>query len=252
MIVDYDGIPVEFFNLEEGGIDQRIKSGGCPVSPQEKSVFNHLTKPKDIVFDVGAYIGSHSIFFALKDTFVYAFEPSVRNYNRLVANTSSYPNISCYNIAFHDHEYKCDTLFKDCNTSISKDTIVQPIEYVVIEKYISKMDIGYPNVVKMDIEGMETIVLNTFTVFFEQSRPRIILDAHRHGRKYQVQRYQDNPSWLDPAEGGFDFNKLKEYRYKLYNCDSGGFIQIPPETDYNTVMGFKSFALVPEEFNLND
>ena len=61
------------------------------------------------------------------------------------------------------------------------------------------------------------------------------------------QRYEDNPSWLDPDEGGFDFNELKNYNYKLYDCDDGSFKQFDESIDYNSVMAFKSFALIPKE-----
>jgi hypothetical protein len=69
-----------------------------------------------------------------------------------------------------------------------------------------------PNFIKLDIEGMESLVLKTFKFLFESSRPTMYVEIHAAQRGNLIQNYEDNPHWKWVEEGGFDFNLLKKLR----------------------------------------
>lgn len=210
----------------------------------EEYAYCNFVKKDDVVYDIGAHVGSVSVRFAkIGVKKVYAFEPSVTNFIDLKKNTSSFTNIECYNLALNDHEYSCKTKFKDCRTDRERDS-EQDISYVVLEDLIKKERIELPDFVKMDIEGMESIVLKTFDFLFKQKRPIVFVELHV-APKNEPQRYKDNPHWATPEDGGFDFNTLKQHDYIIIDRS---LIAYPELVDWNpTPILHKGVILIPKE-----
>jgi FkbM family methyltransferase len=182
--------------------------------------------PNAIVYDIGAHVGLMSRYFIENGaSYVYAFEPSIYNYSKLLSNTKNL-NVSCFNIALHEKEYSCETRFRDCTTNDE----TQPIKYFTLENFISQNQIPLPDFIKLDIEGMESLVLNTFDFLFKEKRPVIYIEIHAARKGNTIQNYLDNPHWRWPEEGGFDFNKLKNFNYKIILNNE---IEINKNVDYN-------------------
>lgn len=218
MLANYNGIQVPFYDLGEGGVDLKIKNNMPPVSAEESSILLKYFQPNDIVYDVGAYIGSHAIFFALNGAKVYAFEPSFKNYNKAVKNCAPFRQIELFNVALHNKTYSCHTRFKDCATPNSVDE-EQAIQYVVLEDFIHSLKLPYPNFIKLDVEGMESLVLNTFKNIFLVVRPVVYVELHVKPRLSTEQDYENNPHWRYPDQGGFDFSILNEYDYVILSSN---------------------------------
>jgi FkbM family methyltransferase len=209
---NFNSIEVPFYNLREGGVDNAIRSR-IPIN-EDLFLVNFAFNPGEIVYDVGAYIGTHSIQYALAGGIVYAFEPSINNFNRCRQNCHPFRQIRPFNVAAHEREYDVITPFKDCSNGTSPD-IAQGIKYVVLPEFAKKNELKPPNFIKLDIEGMETIVLKTFVTWFVYNRPTVLVELHVSNNN--IQRYDDNPHWLSKERGGFDFNTFRELGYIVFN-----------------------------------
>jgi len=196
-------------------------------------IYDKYVKPDSIVYDIGAFIGEHANYFAkLGAKPVYAFEPSNNNFDELAENTKKNLSVYCYKVALHTKSYECITRFRDCTDSrkpVPQDG-EQPIKYVILRDFIDENNLLLPDFVKIDIEGMESMLLNTFDFLFTSSRPIIFVEVHVAPRGIEPQNYKDNPHWLYPDEGGFDFNDLKKHDYIMLDNNGNEIMG-----DYNPV-----------------
>jgi len=200
----------------------------------EFEIYASIDLRNKIIYDIGANIGKMSFeFLRLGAKHIYAFEPSPNNFLELLNNSLSFP-ITCYEVALHEKNYECKTQFKDCRTDYideygKKQDTVQDIKYIVLENFIQQNNIPFPDFIKMDIEGMESVVLKTFDFLFFKKIPMYI-EIHAQPKDLDNQNYKDNPHWIYPQDGGFDFNKLKDYKYNIQKTN--GEI-IPFEDNWN-------------------
>ena len=185
----------------------------------EFDLYSIYIKNGSVAYDIGAHIGEISIQMKIKGADVYAFEPSPNNFPILEKNCE-HLGIECYDIALHEKTYDCDTPFKDCKTdyydaSGKKTDSMQHIRYHILENFIKENNLPMPNFIKLDIEGMESLVLKTFKFLFESCRPTMYVEIHAQSKTLDNQNYLDNPHWVWPEDGGFDFNDLKKYNYDI-------------------------------------
>jgi len=214
----------------------------------EFNTYGHLVDKNSIVYDIGAHIGEMSVQFANNGAKVYAFEPSENNFGILKNNCLGL-NIECFQLALHNREYECVTRFKDCRTDyidengIKLDT-EQNIKYILIEDFINKNNLLPPTFMKIDVEGMESLVLHSFNKIFTEYRPIIYLEIHAQAKDLDNQNYKDNPHWVWVEDGGYDFNKLKEYNYSI--IDNNNIKDI--NEDFNPQPGtHRGIILCPNE-----
>lgn len=214
----------------------------------EQELFKKYLPPNSIVYDIGANIGlTVRSFLSLGAKRVFAFEPSINNFPRLLHNTQGL-EVSCFMVGLHDREYSCQTPFKDCATDYINDSgkkldTEQPIRYVVLSKFADENKLPRPDAIKIDIEGMEGIVLKTFGRYFEEIRPVIFVEIHAQPKDLDNQNYLDNPHFLFPEDGGFDFNTLKGLGYEVYNSE-GRRLQF--SENWNPAAGTHGmYALIP-------
>jgi FkbM family methyltransferase len=212
----------------------------------EKHSFNTYIKDDSVVYDIGAHLGELSV--AALDRgakIVHAFEPSDFNIRELTALAEQKPQINVHHVGLHLKNYSCFTRFKDCADNrlpIELDT-PQNIKYVNLEDYVIGNQLELPDFIKMDIEGMEALVLTTFDFLFKGVRPVIYTEIHAAERGQTLQNYKDNPHWKYPDEGGFDFNDLKALNYKIYKPEG----EVSSDEDYNPAQKTHSgLLLVPQ------
>lgn len=243
--IKYDEREVEFFNLENGGVDNAIRQGIFPMDTSERSLIQKFYIPKETVYDIGAYIGTHSILFALKGSEVISLEPSFNNYRRAIINCKDFTDIKLFNCGLHNKDYICRTPFKDCN-SINEEESVQFIQYIRLENIIKKYKLPNPQFIKLDIEGMESIVLEDMKGILEKIRPTLFIELHVAPRNsLNNGDFPDNPHWRYPDQGGFDFNEFKKYKYLLYDINKQKY---NISKDFNPKPGtHECIIAIPEE-----
>ena len=91
--------------------------------------------------------------------------------------------------------------------------------------------------VKVDIEGMETIALHAMTNLIENVRP--IWQMGYHYKFYST--VEGYPGWIDVEDGGYDFQKFHELDYLIF--DERG--NVAPPAILNQRGG--EFVFVPKE-----
>ncbi|HUV84594.1 MAG TPA: FkbM family methyltransferase, partial [Methanosarcinales archaeon] len=202
--INYKGHEISFYNLISGhhNIDKFILNGSLFNRPDHKfeSIIT-LLKPNSIVYDIGAYIGSFAIPMTIEGSKVYAFEGFPDNYKRLEKNCLPY-NISTYLIAVNNKNDKVKTKFNDCTDTEPQE---REIEYCIFDSYIEKINIPKPDLVKLDIEGMETLALFGMTNLLENIRPIWQIGYH----KGLEEKFEHYPGFVDISMGGFDFSTFK-------------------------------------------
>lgn len=211
----------------------------------EEYSYLNFVKSGDVVYDIGAHIGERAIFFVsqLGVKKVYAFEPVPFNFIELKNNVKQFNNIETLNIALHEKEYECITKFRHCNVAHPGD-IEEKIQYKILERVIEENNLELPNFLKLDIEGMESLVLKTCNFLFEKSRPIFFIEIHA-ASKNEPQSYADCPHWKTPEDGGFDFNVLKNFNYTIIDKNLTPF---KTSEDWNPVpVQHKGVILIPNE-----
>ena len=167
----------------------------------ELNIFREFIEPGDIVFDVGAYIGSHTLAFSnfVGETGkVLAFEPSIEFFEILACNCRNLHNVILDNVGISNTTY---TLSRD-SLSIDLDKVgnfggtsyknvektkkafgVQPnhnIHFTTLdamrEKYLkSGKRISF---MKLDIEGMEIEALSEASGILDADAPIIFTEVN--------------------------------------------------------------------------
>lgn len=210
----------------------------------ETFCYDNFINSGDVVYDIGAHTGNMSIYFLNKGAKrVYAFEPSIYNLQILKNNVKDLENVTICDVALNDKEYECLTRFRDCRVGEVLDQ-EQSIKYVILQNYIKSNNLEYPDFIKIDIEGMESIILKDFDFLFSGKRPIIFVEIHA-APKNEKQNYKNNPHWIWPEDGGFDFNTIKQYDY-LYINDKPEVVDY--SKDFNPSVGeHKGCILIPKE-----
>lgn len=252
--VNYDGVMIPFYNVNTlSGIDNAIRAGMELFSVGEKRMLSSFTKPGDIVYDIGGYVGSYSLLFLLNgNSQIYTFEPSPFNYPRCVKNCAPFKQIKVFDVAFHEKEYDVTTSFKDCNSSSPLDLDKEQfIKYRILEKYMKENNLPNPDFIKMDVEGMETLILKTMDFLFKGCRPVIYIEMHQKTQESaNLQNYKDNPNWLWVSEGGYDWNELKKWDYEFWNFHGDHKARkVTYDMDFNKIEA--GFVLVPKEKSID-
>jgi len=210
----YKNKNILFKNLLETGynMDKFIIDGTIFSRPdhQYELFYKHL-KPGDIVWDIGAYIGTFAIPFSITGHKVYAFEGFPDNFNKLVENCKPY-DIECHLCALSNENKTIYTTFGDSQDQ--KITKQSNINYVKFDEYVSNHNIPDPKFVKIDIEGNESLALLEMTNTLENIRPIWQIGYHHPGEVINNEKY---PKFIKTEDGGFDFQRFEELDYIVYN-----------------------------------
>jgi len=231
--IKYKNHTIKFYDLFETGynIDKFIMNKQLYARPDHNFEFLlGLIKPNSVVYDVGAYIGSFSIPFALEGMKVYTFEGFPDNFKRVEKNCTTYDNITVYLLAVSNKNETVITKFNDCT---AQEPVEREIKFVVFDEYLDENNIEKPDLVKVDIEGMETLALFGMKNLIENVRPVWQIGYHI-GLNVKFAGY---PGFVHPADGGFDFNTFKKLGYKIY------------DERHNEVRGFTTwgeYVCIPE------
>jgi len=211
----------------------------------ETLAYLNFINESSVVYDIGAHVGETVNFFNENriPKKIYAFEPCIKNFEDLKNNTSKFNNVEYFDIALLDRSYSCKTRFRDCRTE--EQDAEQDITYVNINDFISQNNLEPPTFMKIDIEGMESLVLNSFTNIFKLARPIMYVEIHAKPRDLDIQDYKDCPHWVWPQDGGFDFNKLKKLNYEIFS-EKYGLLNL--DVDWNPSEGdHTGYILAPQK-----
>lgn len=179
------------------------------VSPKILSTF---IKPGSIIFDIGAHVGSVTKEYHELGYKVHAFEGASNNSIKFKEGCKDLNNITLHEVALSDSEKIVNTRFNDC---IGDEHPEIEVHYVEFDKYFLKNDLPEPAFVKIDIEGMETVVCKKMSNLIKNIRPIFHIEIH-NDKEFKKYRYSDYPSFVSLEEGGFDFKEFQNMGYNSY------------------------------------
>jgi len=155
-----------------------------------------------VLWDIGANIGIYSLYAGLNEsTQIFAFEPASFNYNILnenIRNNSFDNRIHALNIAFCDqqginHLYISDSKAGSAHHSFGeprdelgksfREIFCQAVIGFKIDDFITEMGIDFPNYLKIDVDGIEHIILAGAEQTLKDNRVKSILVELDAGRK---------------------------------------------------------------------
>ncbi len=173
-----------------------------------------------VIYDIGAHIGSYSIFLAKKSrgSLIYAFEPNISSFDELTRNINLMRvkdkviprNIalsdSCGQSTFYVSSASRRSSLREYNAKRDGNQVIKAmtvdcfsIDYLV-EKGICKP----PDVIKVDVEGHEFEVIRGASNVILSRAPQIFFEAH--SSEGQGNNEDGIKSFL--AKFGYKFKKL--------------------------------------------
>ena len=139
----------------------------------------------DIVFDIGAHVGSFSMYAASKGAIVYAFEPDPINYGKLRKNIelNNFQNLVIpFNHAITDKNGTIQLSQSKTNTG-GHSLYVKTDDYVTVETYsmeesMSMAQVNHIDLLKIDTEGAEYTILPSIKTETYKKIKKIVGEYH--------------------------------------------------------------------------
>ena len=195
--------------------------------PHVTNAFIDVLKAGDVFLDLGANIGYFSLLAASivqESGKVISFEPNVQNLQLLYSSIleNQFKNIEVYPLAASDSSQILKLTSFGSNGYLdaapSGNSNCQLVQAVVVDELLQHE--RQINVVKMDIEGYETLALRGMDKLIRKHRPTIFTEFSPWHIKY---RCQVNPQ---------DYlNQLTQYGYALSIIEFSGSITSVPDSD---------------------
>ncbi|HOE18430.1 MAG TPA: FkbM family methyltransferase [Syntrophorhabdaceae bacterium] len=157
------------------------------VEPEQTSVFVNTLKNGMVFFDIGANVGYYTILGARlvgAQGKVFAFEPAIRNlaylYRHIVLNKAK--NVTILSVACSDRMslkfFTAGKNFAEGHIVEKDDTSgAQPIPAISVDEVVRKTGCC-PDVIKIDVEGVELSVLKGARDVLYKARPKLFLSTH--------------------------------------------------------------------------
>lgn len=185
----------EHFTLDISNVIEHAKYFGFHDEGFERLL--REIEPNFCVVDVGANIGTTTVSFARRCRLVVSFEPSTRNFEKLVeaVKLNNLKNVVPVNkgVGSKPGEYK---LYKVVDNNPGMNRILSgaaaderfDYEKVVIntlESELTALKIGQVDVIKIDVEGFELEVLQSAEKILERDKPALFVELDDNNLREQ-------------------------------------------------------------------
>lgn len=138
-------------------------------------VLLHIEKG-DTVFDIGAYIGDHTIAYVNKGAIVHAFEPNPRAYECLRYNMEGTGCVyKC--IAFSDKKEQYDIEEPNYNFGMTTLKSGGNFSTITLDEYCNDYGVA-PDFIKIDAEGMEMKILLGAEKTIAKHKPKMLIEIN--------------------------------------------------------------------------
>lgn len=159
------------------------------------NIFNQLVHPGDIVLDLGAYVGTHSVFLSTlvgPDGKVYSFEPYMSSYIALVFNLlqNKCNNAISYNYAIGKEE-DGKMYLPDCDETqkqnmgamtLQNTPTTHPVQVKTLDQLFHQQ-LPSLRLIKIDCESMELDVIIGALKLIQEHKPILIIEIHYENRE---------------------------------------------------------------------
>ena len=153
----------------------------------KKNEYKIDLNPGDVVLDAGANIGIFTIYAALKGVKeIHCFECDVNNWQLLVDNTESLPNVTLYPFALFRDEIKSATFRMGTDKNHGNGSLLKrkcgTLTQVSTLAFNDVVEEILPTKIKIDIEGSEFYLFN-YDLDLPDSILQMEFEIHNMGRK---------------------------------------------------------------------
>ncbi len=227
--IQIEGYPPLFVDLR--GLDGHALSlfQAAPLhhiawEPELTEVFRRILKADDIVFDVGANLGLHSLTFSKIVRQVIAFEPNPSLTPNLRKTISTLPNVSLIEACLSDRDGTVEFHISDWDHMLSSmaNWTGQPTKTIAIparsiDSLIAEGAVPKPQVMKVDVEGAEMLVFRgAEKLLNEPDDPRAIVFEELNSASQKLGVSDGAPAEFLRAKG-----------YSLYLINRDGLSPLP-------------------------
>jgi FkbM family methyltransferase len=172
--------------------------------------FLGISRDKAFV-DVGANVGSFTIYFAPRCRQVFAFEPFPPTYRKLVANSRQYPNVVLCNAALGEKEDTLPLLVHDAsghNSLVKREPDFKGEVHLTPVHRMDDLNLRGIGIIKVDTEGYEGSVIRGALATIQREKPRLIIEVH--------EPYAENEASVTEAVKGYRWRKSWRPGYPQY------------------------------------
>ena len=162
-------------------------------------ILDRLVTPGSTFIDIGAWCGPFSLWAAGTAASVIAVEPDPVAFQLLQYNAeANYNNITTVNAAIHNYVGTCQIQAPDdvgwgvCTTHLSDDGIDVPC--LTMEALFGAYEIQNPSLVKIDVEGAESIILERAAPFLAERGVALLVSMHG---SIGLDGRSVNPAWFN-------------------------------------------------------
>ncbi len=187
-----------------------------------KIIFKKKIDKKIIIFDVGAFTGNSVFEFrkVFKNSLIFSFEPSKKNFDILKKNTKNIKNLRLHNIAlsnkngysnFYENKWEYTSSLLPLNNSEYKKRLEKIFKYRgineiqskylvkthTLDNFIKNKNISHIDILKIDTQGNEIDVLKGMSYLLKHKIAKVIIielifeNYYRNSKTsfYNVEKY---------------------------------------------------------------
>ena len=185
----YHGKSYRIFNPGEGRVGSKLSIGTAYELKLLEDVY--ARKPRGSVFDVGAHIGNHTLFFgAICGLKVYAWEPHEGSLKQLHDNLALNDlEVEVFDWAAGNRETRgrlSAGMWMEFDPSREGATLKLERGEIPVRRIDDHLDVKDLSVVKIDVEGMEPDVLEGMTRHISENQPVIYCETHNEKAKQRI------------------------------------------------------------------
>lgn len=184
-------------------------------------------KPKLTLFDIGAHTGEYSLLlakvFSGKEIEIFAFEPSLNSYERLIENTNHISKIKSFNIGLSDtpgQGYLLNSGSKAAQIvkSQQNNRDGEPTRLTTLDEFCNGRTISSIHFLKIDAEGHEYQILAGAKNLIENNSIKFI-------------QFEFGYASVTSSSGKYfsDYFDLLKYKYRIYRIMKDGLLEIKKE-----------------------
>ena len=236
---------VPFFGFTYKGnlnsyVDRRVFFWGA--HEQEVMLFmGSLITPGSVVFDIGANVGNHSLYFASKGASVYSFEPNPEVASSLEEKVihNNIKNIFLQKVGLgvknEELTFYAPTgdnkgvgSFIEDFSHVNKD--IGKIQIKNGDSFVREQNIATVDFIKIDSEGSEYTILAGLKDTLLRYKPRIVIEYLQRDKEDILQFLQNHPEYMAfSIEGNFN-------RFVFFNQPACKILPFDPDTKRTEVL----------------
>jgi FkbM family methyltransferase len=195
----------------KGGLGWVPLASGA-VETLEERFWRSLDLKGLVVYDVGAFQGSLTMFFASRCAHVVSYEPNSINHTRLLENLrlNALNNVTVRKLGVGASSGSGDLVFMPLMTgggSLEPKTVDQlkksgaeveseRIQITTIDQDITEVGLPRPDFLKIDIEGLELEALKGAAKTLAACRPSLFLEMHGETLREKRRKVTEIVDWL--------------------------------------------------------